>query len=79
MKVGDIVKVSPCFEGKLHCDCFFCYGDSNRVGLVIADDRMTPAEDGYRFGWQVQFDCGEWEVFPADVDCGDVKVISESR
>ena len=46
MKVGDLVKVSACFEGKLHCECFFCAHNSNRVGIVVADERMAPAEEG---------------------------------
>lgn len=76
MKIGDLVKVSLCFEGKLDCDCFFCRHGSNRVGIVIADERMSADEEGYRCGWQVLFDCGEWEIFPSDFENGDVEVIS---
>ena len=79
MKVGDLVKVSLCFEGKLDCECFFCEHDSNRVGLVIADQQMSPDQSGFRSGWQVLFDCGEWEIFPSDLESGDVEVINGDR
>jgi len=78
VKVGDLVKVGPCFEGKLDCECFFCEHDSNRVGIVMEDDRMSAAEEGYRCGWWVLFDCGEWEIFPSDLENGDVEVIHEA-
>ena len=74
MKVGDLLKVRICFEGKLHCDCFFCEHNSNRVGLVLARTYQGPALDA---GWNVLFDCGEWEVFDSDFKHGNVEVISE--
>ena len=70
VKVGDLLKVRACFEGKLHCDCFFCAHNSNRVGLVLARTGIDAA-------WNVLFDCGEWEVFASDFKHGNVEVISE--
>ena len=72
MKVGDLLKVRICFEGEFDCDCFFCAHNSNRVGLVLA-------RTGIDAGWNVLFDCGEWEVFDSDFKHGNVEVISEHR
>ena len=77
MKVGDLVKVRPCSEEKEVCECFFCHHGSNRVGLVVTDARMSPDQSGFRSGWQILFDCGEWEVFPSDVRNGNITVIGE--
>ena len=78
MKIGDLIKVKECaqFDDALHplyeaCECFFCAGKSNRVGLVLG-----PAP---RNSWQVMFDCGSWRLDDFDVVNGDVEVINESR
>jgi len=78
MKIGDLVKVKECkqFDDVLHplyevCECFFCSGKSNRIGVVLG-----PAP---RNSWHVMFDCGSWRLDMFDVANGDVKVISEAR
>jgi len=74
MKVGDIVKVKPCGKdpwGDFTCECFFCSGKSNRVGLVTG---VAP-----RNSWYVMFDCGQWRLDAFEEARGEVKVISESR
>ncbi len=78
MKVGDLVKVKDCehlydvshpfYEA---CECFFCSGNSNRIGVILG-----PAP---RNSWAVMFDCGEWRLDEFDHARGDVEVISESR
>ena len=79
MRVGDLVKVVPCSRDKVECECFFCAHDSNRVGLVLAEQHISPDQSGFRSGWQVLFDCGKWEVFPSDVRNGNIKVIGSDE
>ena len=75
MKVGDLVKVEDCPDGPMRfsdsCGCFFCRGNSNRIGVVVG-----PAS---RNRWLVMFDCGEWRLDDFEEARGEVKVISESR
>ena len=74
MKVGDLVKVKDCYtwtNEEFPCTCFFCSGDSNRVGLIFAPAPMN--------AWMVMFDCGTWMFDKFDFARGDVEVISESR
>jgi hypothetical protein len=80
MKVGDLVKVKDCeqpteFQMRsgldLACECFFCCGNSNRIGFVLG-----PAPQN---SWAVMFDCGEWRLDDFEEARGEVKVISESR
>ena len=76
MKVGDLVRVKDCGEARdfgktWGCECFFCTGRSNRIGVVLG-----PAP---RNGWNIMFDCGSWVVTERDRTRGDVEVISESR
>ncbi len=77
MKVGDLVKVKECKHlDVLHplyeaCQCFFCGGKSNRIGVVLGPAPMN--------SWHVMFDCGEWRLDEFDVSRGDAEVISESR
>jgi len=78
MKIGDLVKVKECEQlyDSSHpfyeaCECFFCTGASNRVGVVL-----SPAP---RNSWHVMFDCGAWRLDAFDEANGDVEVISESR
>ncbi len=76
MKIGDLVKVKDCGRSDdqdfldFACECFFCNGDSNRIGVVLG-----PAP---RNSWHVMFDCGEWRLDDFDVARGDVEVINES-
>ena len=70
--VGDLVKVAPCRSEIVNeCECFFCATNSNRVGLILG-----PAP---REGWAVQFDTGQWRLYPMDFENGDVEVVSEGR
>ena len=77
MKIGDLVRVQSCDSfSESHplysvCDCFFCSGKSNRIGVVLA-----PAP---RNSWHVMFDCGEWRVDEFDEAQGSVKVINEAK
>ena len=76
MKIGDLVKVKACPSNGAgfdpwKCECFFCSGKSNRIGVVLG-----PAP---RNSWHVMFDCGEWRLDEFDKARGDVEVISESR
>ena len=74
MKVGDLVKVKDCAYNPeslsdFPCQCFFCCGNSNRIGVVLG-----PAP---RNSWAVMFDCGEWRLDDFEEARGEVKVISE--
>ena len=75
MKVGDLVKVKDCekVESPLDivCECFFCAGKSNRIGMVLG-----PAP---RNSWHVMFDCGAWRLDDFEQARGEVEVISEGR
>jgi hypothetical protein len=74
MKIGDLIKVKDCKESgydDFKCECWFCRGKSNRVGVVISP--------GSRNSWIAMFDCGEYYVDNFEVARGEVKVISESR
>ena len=71
MKIGDLVKVKDCepiLPGDFNCECFFCSGKSNRVGVILG-----PAP---RNSWHVMFDCGSWRLDNFDFANGDVKVIN---
>jgi hypothetical protein len=73
MKIGDLVKIKECelyAEQEGQCTCFFCSGNSNRVGLIISPAPMN--------AWMVMFDCGEYQIDKFDFARGDVEVISES-
>ena len=72
--IGDLVRVAECDSdrwGSVPCECFFCTTDSNRVGLILG-----PAP---RDGWAVQFDTGQWRLYPMDFENGEVEVVSASR
>lgn len=74
MKIGDLVKVVDCAPdvwGDFPCECFFCSGNSNRIGVVLG-----PAP---RNSWHVMFDCGAWRLDDFEEARGEVKVISASR
>ena len=80
MKIGDMVKVKQCpvpspalLRSGLDykCDCFFCHGNSNRIGIVLAPAPLN--------SYHVMFDCGEWRLDEFDESRGDVQVINERR
>ena len=76
MKVGDLVKVKDCTPNPeslldFPCQCFFCCGKSNRIGVVLG-----PAP---RNSWAVMFDCGEWRLDDFEEARGEVKLINASR
>ena len=72
MRIGDLVRVKRCADDLYgSCQCFFCDSGSNRIGYIIG-----PAPRG---GWAVQFDTGQWRLYPMDFEAGDAEVISESR
>jgi len=75
VKIGDLVKVKDCLVKKTNldfeCECFFCSGNSNRIGLITAPAPMN--------SWVVMFDCGEWRLDKYDFVRGDAEVLSESR
>ncbi len=70
MKVGDLIKVRECgMSGwsDFDCECFFCRGNSNRVGLVLS---LAPG------GWHASFDCGERFLTLRDEASGYITIIS---
>tara|TARA_B100001971_G_C17790313_1_gene334181 strand:+ start:84 stop:296 length:213 start_codon:yes stop_codon:yes gene_type:complete len=67
MQVGDIVKVKDCV--KPDCVCFFCCGNSNRVGFI-----STVLPQG---GYATIFDIGEWDLFDFDEEKGRIEVLNE--
>ena len=54
MKAGDLIKVRKCPDTGIRCSCFFCRGDSNCIGVVLAPSELNM--------WYVMFDIGEWEL-----------------
>ena len=72
MNIGDLVRVRACtVDQYVPCQCFFCGSGSNRIGFILG-----PAP---REGWAVQFDTGQWRLYPMDFEAGDAEVISENR
>ena len=69
MKVGDLIKAPPCPDRPRDCECFFCYHESTRIGLIIG-----ARADNTPWNWIIEFDCGEWEMSSAECE-----VISEGR
>jgi len=74
MKIGDLVEVKACppqaWED-YQCECFFCSGNSNRVGVVLGPAPLN--------SWHVMFDCGSWRLDDFEEARGEVKVISEGN
>jgi hypothetical protein len=73
VKLGDLIQVRACGTSgwsDFDCECFFCRGHSNRIGLVAA-----PAPGASGNGWYVSFDCGQTRLDEFDVAQGYVKVI----
>ena len=79
MQVGDIVRITtrckaePAGVGMGSCSCWFCHGNSNRIGLVT--EYLGSIDDEPRFN--VRFDVGHWTVFDSDIARGSAEVISE--
>ena len=78
MQVGDIVRITTCNAepagpGMGSCSCWFCHGNSNRLGLVT--EYLGSNDDGPLFN--VRFDIGHWTLFDADITRGSAEVISE--
>jgi len=74
MKVGDLVRVSSCPDpgyDNFACECFFCSGKSNRIGVVLG---LEP-----RNSWYVMFDCGSWLIHAEEEANGKVEVLNKSR
>ena len=57
--IGDLVRVAQC-GSQIPCGCFFCSGDSNCIGFVLA-----PAELNM---WHVMFDIGEWKCYDHELE-----------
>ena len=79
MQVGDIVRITTCCAepagvGMGSCSCWFCHGNSNRIGLVT--EYLGSNADGPLFN--VRFDIGHWTLFDADITRGSAEVISET-
>ncbi len=74
MKVGDIIKVLECLED---CICRFCYGNSNRIGIVM--EKVEPQSEDPPTIYNVQFDVGPWTMCETDIRVGNAEVVSESR
>ena len=78
MQVGDIVRITTCSTlapagvGIGSCSCWFCHGNSNRIGLVT--EYLGTMADEPRFN--VRFDIGHWTVFVSDIARGSAEVIS---
>ena len=68
MKVGDLVKVAGnACEGGHGCGCWFCYNDSNGVGVVVErlNEKGVQHSGGY---WAVMFEAGEWRLYGAEIE-----------
>ena len=77
MQVGDIIRITdcddePCGPGMGSCSCWFCSGNSNRIGLVT--EYLGSLDNEPRFN--VRFDIGHWTLFDADIDRLNAEVIS---
>ena len=77
MQVGDIVRITTCCAepagvGMGSCSCWFCHGNSNRIGLVT--EYLGSNDNEPRFN--VRFDIGHWTVFDTDIARGSAEVIS---
>ena len=72
MEVGDVVRITDCDDEPTgmgrSCNCFFCRGNSNSLGLV------TEYLGSTRFN--VRFDIGHWILFDTDIANNNAEVIS---
>ena len=73
MNIGDLGQGAGCRSDGAHpdfpCECIFCNGNSNRIGVVLA-----PAP---RNSYWVMFDCGEWRLDDFDFARGEAWVVNE--
>ena len=73
--IGDLIKVRSCKDldndgfPDCECDCFFCRGRSNRIGLILG----PLPNDSY----EVAFDAGVLQIYDHEFGSGQVVVISE--
>jgi len=76
MEVGDIVRITDCDDEPTgmgrSCSCFFCHGNSNRLGLVT--EYLGTMANQPRFN--VRFDIGHWTLFEVDITNNNAEVIS---
>ena len=74
MKVGDLVRIPTCTNAKGEvpghpCTCFFCWGKSNRIGIVTKIDHR---------GHTALFDIGPWSFSEREIqDPTLIEVINE--
>ena len=75
MKTGDLVRIQDCHEYVAfyatdppeECDCFWCAGNSNRIGCVIGPAASRPSQQGVGGNaWYASFDCGEMIIWDGD-------------
>ena len=82
MKIGDLVRVPACTNAKGEepghpCTCFFCCGNSSRIG-VVTDVEATLAAP-YSRKYRAMFDIGPWTFSERELqDPTLIEVISES-
>ena len=83
MKVGDLVRIPTCTNelGELPglpCTCFFCWGESSRIGVVT--DVKNSQSSGWRRKYEAMFDIGPWTFSEREIqDPTLIEVKSESR
>ena len=81
MKVGDLVRIPACTNAKgeapgQDCTCFFCCGNSSRIGVVI--DVVQHLRIGRKY--RAMFDIGPWTFSERETqDLTLIEVINESR
>jgi hypothetical protein len=81
MKVGDLVRIPVCTNARDEmpghpCTCFFCYGNSSRIGVVT--DVKNPQSSGWRRKYEAMFDIGPWTFSEREIlDHTLIEVISE--
>ena len=73
MKVGDLVKISSeaCEQltnGGEMCGCWFCFNDSNGLGVVFKRLDGANVDLGVGGYWSVMFDVGEWRLYGTEME-----------
>ena len=82
MKVGDLVRIPTCTNAKGEepgqpCTCFFCCGNSSRIGVVT--DVKNSQSSGWRRKYEAMFDIGPWTFSEREIqDPTLIEVISGS-
>jgi hypothetical protein len=80
MKIGDLVKMPDCpTQRRGKCPCFFCNGDSSRIGVITG--RFVDSLTGQVLDdlWKVHFDIGQWEIMDYEFDTGEAELLYEDR